>query len=197
MSAPGVTISTMEPMESFDRAAAAASDIVDGIGDDQYGLSSPCAGWTVRSVLNHIVVGNLTVAAITAGKRHPDRAVDRLGRDPRAAFAKSITDTRAVLSEPDLFERTVTTPVGEAPGVLLVHMRVAELVVHGWDLATATGQSTDIDPDLAEHVMANWKARLGDKPRTLVPFEDPQPVPADASAADRLAGYLGRSVVEA
>jgi uncharacterized protein (TIGR03086 family) len=197
VSAPGVTISTMEPMESFDRAAAAASDIVDGIGDDQYGLSSPCAGWTVRSVLNHIVVGNLTVAAITAGKRHPDRAVDRLGRDPRAAFAKSITDTRAVLSEPDLFERTVTTPVGEAPGVLLVHMRVAELVVHGWDLATATGQSTDIDPDLAEHVMANWKARLGDKPRTLVPFEDPQPVPADASAADRLAGYLGRSVVEA
>jgi uncharacterized protein (TIGR03086 family) len=197
VSAPGVTISTMEPMESFDRAAAAASDIVDGIGDDQYGLSSPCAGWTVRSVLNHIVVGNLTVAAITAGKRHPDRSVDRLGRDPRAAFAKSITDTRAVLSEPDLFERTVTTPVGEAPGVLLVHMRVAELVVHGWDLATATGQSTDIDPDLAEHVMANWKARLGDKPRTLVPFEDPQPVPADASAADRLAGYLGRSVVEA
>jgi uncharacterized protein (TIGR03086 family) len=185
----------MEPMETFDRAAAAATAIVNGIGDDQYDLPSPCDEWTVRGVLNHIVVGNTTVRAITAGRRHPDRTADRLGRDPKAAFAASITDTRAVLSEPGLFERTVTTPVGEAPGVLLVHMRVAELVVHGWDLATATGQSTDIDPELADHVMANWKARSGDKPRTLVPFAEPQPVPAHACAADRLAGYLGRSVV--
>jgi uncharacterized protein (TIGR03086 family) len=197
MSVPGATISAMEPMESFDRAAAAALEIVNGIGDDQYDLPSPCDEWTVRRVLNHIVVGNMTVEAITTGTRHPDGSTDRLGRDPKAVFAKSITETRAVLSQPDLFERTVTTPVGEAPGVLLVHMRVAELVVHGWDLATATGQSTDIDPELAEHVMANWRARLGDRPRTLVPFEDPQPVPADASAADQLAAYLGRSVVAA
>jgi uncharacterized protein (TIGR03086 family) len=184
----------MEPMESFDRAADAATTIVDGIGDDQYDLPSPCEEWTVRSVLNHIVVGNLTVAAVTGGRRYPDRSADRLGRDPVAAFAKSIKDTRAVLTEPGLFERTVTTPVGEAPGVLLVHLRAAELVVHGWDLARATGQSTDIDPELAEHVMADWRARSGDRPRTLVPFAQPQPVPADACAADRLAGYLGRSV---
>lgn len=63
-----------------------------------------------------------------------------------------------------------------------------------WDLATATGQPTDLDPELADHLLAAVTTRLGDRPRHLTPFEDPRPVPDDASAADRLAAYLGRSV---
>jgi uncharacterized protein (TIGR03086 family) len=187
----------MEPLDAFDRAAAAATAVVTGIGDDQFGLPTPCTEWSVRGVLNHIVTGNLVADAIVAGRSHPDRNTDRLGRDPKAAFTRSLAATRDVLSRPGLFERTVTTPTGEAPGVILVHLRVAELVVHGWDLAVATGRSTDIDPELADDVLGKWKARLGDRPRTMVPFEDPQPVAAQAHAADRLAAYLGRSVVVA
>jgi uncharacterized protein (TIGR03086 family) len=187
----------MESLDAFDRAAAAATTVVAGIGDDQFGLPTPCAEWSVRGVLNHIVVGNLLADAIVAGRSHPDRNTDRLGRDPKATFAQSLAATRDTLSQPGLLERTVTTPMGEAPGAILVHMRVAELVVHGWDIARATGQSTDLDPELADYVFEAWKARLGDRPRTMVPFEDPQPVPEEASAADRLAAYLGRSVVVA
>jgi uncharacterized protein (TIGR03086 family) len=187
----------MEPMAAFDRAAAAATTVVTGIGTDQFGLPTPCTEWSVRGVLNHIVVGNLVADAIVAGQSHPDRNTDRLGREPKAAFARSLAATRATLSQPGLLERTVTTPTGEAPGADLVHLRVAELVVHGWDLARATGQSTDIDPALADFVFDTWKARMGDRPRTMVPFEDPQPVPGGAFAADRLAAYLGRSVVVA
>ncbi|HVV18455.1 MAG TPA: TIGR03086 family metal-binding protein [Pseudonocardiaceae bacterium] len=187
----------MEPMEAFDRAAAAVTAVVAGITDEQYGLPSPCTEWTVRNVLNHIVTGNLLAEAIVGGQSHPDRSVDRLGRDPKRAFADSLAATREALSQPGLMERTVTTPMGEAPGSTLVDMRVAELVVHGWDLATATSQSTDIDPELADRVLRKWQARLGDRPRTLTPFADAQPVGDDASAADRLAAYLGRSVVVA
>src|ERR1700759_866542 len=105
----------MEPLDAFDRAAAAATDVVAGIGDDQFGLPTPCTEWSVRGVLNHIVVGNLVADAIVAGRSHPDRNTDRLGRDPKAAFARSLAATRDTLSRPGLLERTVTTPMGEAP----------------------------------------------------------------------------------
>lgn len=185
----------MEPLDAFDRAAAAATAIVAGITDDQLALPSPCTEWTVRELVNHLVTGNLMSVAIVEGRAHPDRNVDRLGSDPKAVFAESLAASRAALHQPGLLERTVTTPMGEAPGAVLVQMRVAELLVHGWDLARATGRSTDIDAELAGSVLAAWQARLADRPRTLTPFADPQPVPDDATAADRLAAYLGRSVV--
>jgi uncharacterized protein (TIGR03086 family) len=184
----------MEPMEAYDRAAAVATAVVDGIADDQFGLPSPCPEWTVRGVLNHIVIGNMIADAIVAGRAHPDRSVDRLGRDPRATLARSLAGTRAVLGQDGLLERTVSTPMGEAPGTTLVHTRAAELLVHGWDLARATGRSTDLDPELAEYVMIDWRTRLGDRPRSMLPFAEPQPVLDGTCAADRLAAYLGRSV---
>ncbi|HEY3750709.1 MAG TPA: TIGR03086 family metal-binding protein [Pseudonocardiaceae bacterium] len=187
----------MGPLDAFDRAGFVVTAVVDGIAEDQFGLPSPCAEWTVRGVLNHIVIGNMIADAIVAGRAHPDRSVDRLGRDPRATLVGSIAGTRAVLGRKGLLERTVSTPRGEAPGATLVHTQVAELLVHGWDLARATGQATDLDPELAEYVMTDWQTRLGDRPRSMLPFADPQPVPDDACAADRLAAYLGRSVAVA
>jgi len=185
------------PLDRFDRAAALATRVVDAITADQYDLPSPCAEWTVRGVLNHMVTGNLMAEAIVAGVAHPDRSVDRLGDDPRGVFAASLASTRAALATPGLMERMVATPRGEAPGVALVHMRVAELVVHGWDLAKATGQSTDLDPELAADALAAWRERFGDRPRTTLPFGEPQPVPDDATAADKLAAFLGRTVIGA
>lgn len=183
------------PLDTYDRAVAAATEIVDGIAADQYDLPSPCSEWTVRGVLNHLVIGNLMAEAIVAGGPHPDRNTDRLGEDPRAAFAASVAGTRAALAEPGVLERIVPTPIGAAPAAFLVQMRVAELLVHGWDMAKATGQSTDLDAELAGEVLAAWRARIGDGPRTALPFAQPRPVPADATAADRLAGFLGRTVV--
>jgi uncharacterized protein (TIGR03086 family) len=182
------------PLDRFDRAAAVASAVVDNIKDDQYDLPSPCTEWTVRNVLNHMVTGNLTAEAIVAGVAHPDRSTDRLGDDPRAAFAASLASTRAALDTPGLLDRIVSTPRGEAPGSFLILLRVNELLVHGWDLAKATGQSTDLDPELAVEAMGVWRERFGDRPRAMLPYDEPQPVPDDATAADRLAAYLGRNL---
>ncbi|HEX3650204.1 MAG TPA: TIGR03086 family metal-binding protein [Pseudonocardiaceae bacterium] len=187
----------MEPMESFDRAGAIATTVVNAVTDDQFTLPTPCAEWDVRAVLNHLVLGNLIVDAIAEGRTHPNRNADHLGTDPKATFAASVAANRETLRTPGLLERTVSTPMGERPGTFLVDMRVVELLVHSWDLAWATGQDTDLDPELVQVVHTTWTTRLGDRPRTLLPFEEPRPVPDEATAADRLAAYLGRSVVVA
>jgi uncharacterized protein (TIGR03086 family) len=187
----------MEPIEAFDRAGMAATTVVNGIVDGQWDLPTPCAEWTVRGVLNHLVTVGMIAEAIVAGRAHPDQRADHLGRDPKATFAATLAANAATLRTPGLMERVVSTPMGERPGSVMVDTLVAELVVHTWDLARATGQDTDLDPELAQEVRTSWETRLGDRPRTLLPYEEPQPVPDDATPADRLAAYLGRSVVVA
>jgi uncharacterized protein (TIGR03086 family) len=133
----------MDALESFAVAAAAVRRVVDGVRDEQWGLPSPCAEWDVRGVLNHLVMGNLMAHAGVRGRQPPkDRSADYLGADPRAAFADSIVACRAAFAEPGVLEKVVRTPLGEQRGAFYVHMRINELLAHGWDIASATGQQS-------------------------------------------------------
>ncbi|MDX6293840.1 MAG: hypothetical protein QOH50_2915 [Kribbellaceae bacterium] len=76
----------------------------------------------------------------------------------------------------------------------LTERRITDLVAHLWDLAVATSHPTDYDPELVDFVETHYRARLGSKPREGAPIAKIQPIPPDATAADRLAGYLGRTV---
>ena len=63
-------------------------------------------------------------------------------------------------------------------------------MVHGWDLATATGQDGTVDEDLAEQVLAFARMTLTADSRA--PHGPELPVEAGASVTDRLVAYLGR-----
>jgi uncharacterized protein (TIGR03086 family) len=74
---------------------------------------------------------------------------------------------------------------------------IIEMLAHGWDLAVATGQPTDLAPAAAERTLAVVPVFYGAVPRTPgSSFGPERPAPADATATDRLAAYLGRSVVD-
>jgi uncharacterized protein (TIGR03086 family) len=181
----------MTVLNDYDRAAAAASAIIGNITPAQFTDPTPCDKWTVRDVINHMTFGNLMAVAMLADDEPPDRAADHLGSDPSAAFSRSVSAARAALSAPGALSKVVRTPLGEQPGAFVVHMRINELIVHSWDLARATGQPTDIEPDLAEAALAQWRARLTTRPPDG-PFAPEQPAPPNATAADRLAAFLGR-----
>ena len=70
------------------------------------------------------------------------------------------------------------------------------MLIHGWDLAAATGQSTDLDPQLAAGLLAGAKQFITDAIRgpEPMPFAAEQKVPSGATNADQLAAFLGRSV---
>ncbi|HEY3468966.1 MAG TPA: TIGR03086 family metal-binding protein [Amycolatopsis sp.] len=185
----------MTPLDDFDRAAAAVLTVVTAVRDDQWKLPTACADWDVRAVVNHLAHGNAKVA-FWAGSGPPVPDGDYLGADPRAAFAASVAAARAVLAAPGLFTRQVATPLGEVPGVFLVHMRVNEYLAHGWDIADATGQSRDLVPDLAARALEQWRARFGSSPRQPGgPFGPEVEPPPGATEADRLAAFLGRKAV--
>ena len=88
----------------------------------------------------------------------------------------------------------VTMPFGEMPVAGLAGFRYVELLVHAWDLAKATGQDTDLASDLCEAALAMSRQRMIGMDRANMPYNDEVPVPGNAPAADRLAGFLGRQV---
>ncbi|WP_372668160.1 TIGR03086 family metal-binding protein [Amycolatopsis kentuckyensis] len=185
----------MTPLDEFDLAASTVTGLVSGIS--AWDAPTACADWDVRAVVNHLAHGNAKVA-FWAGMGPPVPDGDYLGAAPVEAFAASVAAARSVLASPGLSERKVTTPLGEVPGVFLVHMRVNEYVVHGWDIADATGASTDLLPELASRALAQWRARFGDTPRQPGgPFGPEVDAPEGATAADRLAAFLGRKAVSA
>jgi uncharacterized protein (TIGR03086 family) len=187
----------MDITQAVDRAAMIAADIVGSISESQLPLPTPCSDWTVRDVLNHLLLGDLLCVAWLRGERPPGRDADHLGTDPAASVLQGLADTRAQLRAPGALACTVSTRMGEMPAAKLAERRVADLVAHLWDLAVATGRSTGYDPELVGFVEAHYRERLEGRSREGAPIAEVQPVPPDASAADRLAGYLGRNVTAA
>lgn len=196
----------METIDAFRRVTAVAHAVVGALTEDQFTLPTPCTEWTVRDVLNHIRHGDALVTAWLTGTPAPDSGdADYLGADPKSAVFQGMTETAAALDAPDVLGSTVQTRMGAKPvsapgGDGLIERRVADLFVHLWDLAAATGQSTDLDPALAEVVQAHFRSRLDGVDRSVLPGARPRPVaeerpaPRNATAADRLAAYLGREV---
>ena len=75
-----------------------------------------------------------------------------------------------------------------------MHLRIVEALVHGWDLARATGQPAEFPDDLPERELTFTRGKLADLPPDGRPFAPPRPVADDAPAIDRLAACLGRRV---
>ena len=182
-------------LADLDRALTATEAVVAGIRADQWSAPTPCTELDVRTLLNHVVSGNLLFAALVRGEPLPDRGADHLDGDPLTAFQQAAEQLRKAFAAPGVLESVYTAPFGTGPGSALLHVRVVEALTHGWDLARATGQQAAFPDDVAERALAAARAQLTARPAgTGAPFAAEVPVAEDAPAMDRLAGFLGRSV---
>ncbi|GAB2950843.1 hypothetical protein GCM10027280_44140 [Micromonospora polyrhachis] len=181
------------PRRLHRRAGALADRLIATVDPDQFTHPTPCPDWDVGGLLNHIVNGNHRFIAIMTGQPVPDRETVLLGADHVAAFRSSLARLTEICADDDVLAAEHATPIGTEPGTHLLQTRVIELLVHGWDLARATGQPTDFDPDLCRSCLDILRGRS--LPRgTDAPFAPVCPVPTNASVADQLAAYAGRDL---
>ena len=186
---------TANPLDQLREAHGVFLEVLGHVRPEQMSLPTPDDEWDVRDLINHVVLGNVWAAENVKTGNAPRPSGDIIGdREAIEAYRTSAEAMMAAFEEPGALGRMVTMRFGEMPAAGLAGFRFVDLVVHAWDLAKATGQETDFAPDLCEAALAMSKQRMTVMDRTNMPFKDEVAVPADAPAADRLAGFLGRQV---
>ncbi|WP_437344907.1 TIGR03086 family metal-binding protein [Streptomyces tubercidicus] len=178
-------------MRAYAEVTRDVAALVAAVRTENLALPTPCAGWTVRQLLDHMVWENLMATSIAEGTPRTDHTADHLGDDHRAAFADSVDAARTAFTGSGMLHRTYGPY--EAPGAMIVQQVVVELLAHGWDLARAIGAPTGLAPETAAETLAAARRIYGAAPRTEgSSFAPERPAPPGASATDRLAAFLGR-----
>jgi uncharacterized protein (TIGR03086 family) len=182
-------------IEPLQQAIAVTRGVLTKVTPDQLSAPTPCASWDVAALINHIVGAQRFFAAGVDGTE-PDRDADVAAGDYVQAFDDGAAALMVAFGADGVMERMLTLPFGEMPGAAFAGLATTDTFQHGWDLAKATGQSTDLAPELAEALLAQSKAAIQDAFRGPegAPFGPEKTVVDDAPAADRLAAFLGRTV---
>ena len=129
--------------------AAELARVVAGIRDDQLGDPTPCAGTPVAGLLAHVV--GLTTAFRMAAEKTPARgqpsaSPDDLPPDWRTRLPAQLDQLVAAWRQPSAWEGTATAGGVTMPAPVAATVALDEVLVHGWDLAVATGQRYTADP---------------------------------------------------
>ena len=185
-----------------------AALVFDGVDiDSQADRPTPCTEWSVRTLMTHVVAWNRLFAAGLLNVRPPDEITaaalattpdsgdpvpDLVQGAPGHAYRTSAHELLAVLSlDPDL-SAVCDLPIGELPAGTVLNMALLDNIVHGWDLAVATGQDATIPEDLVaalEPVAASLPIEQT-RGSLFAPARTP---PEGATRQQRVLAYLGRS----
>ena len=183
----------MDPLAQLDHVGPVLGAVVAGIGPDDLDRPTPCEQFTVRGVLEHMVGGATAFAAAFRSRPAPAEADVAQGDGVLAAFGPVLGDLLAAMNEPGALDRTVEAPFGEVPGDTFARFIALDGLLHGWDLATATGQPYDPPTALVAEVTAFAEGAL-DPLRDGATFKAAVDAPAGATPIERLAAYSGRQL---
>jgi uncharacterized protein (TIGR03086 family) len=188
-----MAVGTESPISQLDRALAAVGELISNIRPEQWSASTPCAEWTVRHIVNHLIGMNRVFAAILAAEPPPPRVDDTADDELGRAYRESATALVAAFAQPGVLDRSYQGPLGVATGRDRLQIRLYDLLAHGWDLAHATAQPAQLPEDLAEQSLSFARGQVSDDDRQGR-FGPAQIVAEHASAIEQLVAFLGRPV---
>jgi uncharacterized protein (TIGR03086 family) len=167
-------------------------DALAPLDDDVWSAPTPCPEWDVRALVNHIVNEDLWTVPLMEGATI-DEVGDRfdgdlLGDDP-IAMARAACDTAIVAASSGVVAgQVVHLSFGDTPADEYARQLAADHVIHGWDLAAATGGERTIDPELVE-ALSTWFADREDLYRSAGEIAD-RPDTTDSEPDDPQARLL-------
>jgi uncharacterized protein (TIGR03086 family) len=162
---------------------------------EEWQQATPCTQWNVRDVANHIIGENLWAAELLNGRTIAEVGNrydgDLAGDDPAAAYRASMRSATAACTAPGAMDATCQLSFGEYSGSEYAGQLLLDTLVHGWDIATGTGQDARLDPELVDSCLP-IAAQLTSQFRSAGVFGEDLPVSPDADAQTRLLALMGR-----
>ncbi|MGW0839840.1 TIGR03086 family metal-binding protein [Streptomyces sp. NPDC002787] len=171
--------------------------LAQAVRDDQLSGPTPCPEYAVRHLLGHLL--GLAVAFRDAGRKDlgettdtdPQAAVPDIGPGWREALPQVLVELGAAWRDPAAWTGETRAGGVSLPGAVAGAVAADELIVHGWDLARATGQAYESDPAVLAATHSFLAASVDDPGRGEI-FGPVVSVPDDAPLLDRVIGLSGR-----
>jgi uncharacterized protein (TIGR03086 family) len=188
------------PMVELGPAATRMADLIEGVPDDLLGAPTPCLDYTLGDLVDHVrrftlaftAAARKDTAGMTSGRAPGDAS--SLGDDWRTRIPRDLAALAEAWRDPAAWTGMTMAGGIDLPGELAGLIALDELVVHGWDVARASGQDFDQDRESLEAVHAFVKQFSGpgqEKAREGM-FGPEVAVSEDAPLLDRLIGLTGR-----
>lgn len=174
--------------DRYRRLAYRFTAVVEAVPEGGWSAPSPCEGWTAQQVLEHVAESQHGFLA------RFDLAPDIGGEDPTTQWAAVRDAMLSALDDPATADTQYDGMFGRTTFAETVDgFMSADLVVHAWDIARATGQEEHepMPPEEVERLDAQLRG-MGDAIRSPGAFGPEVTVPEDAPHQHRFLGYIGR-----
>jgi len=184
----------MGTAELISQAAAATGKVAAGLTTDQRSNATPCADYEVHDLAAHMA-GFYMGSAIAAAKGERPEGGDPgqlLGDELSGALVDLSSKMAAAWNVPGALDGNTQFGPGEMPAAMAANITVLETLVHGWDLAKATGQSLDVPSDLADASLATAQMICNDDSRASGFFGAAVDAPAGSGSFDQALALTGR-----
>jgi len=181
--------SMTEISERYKRLSDAFAKKIENVSDDQWSAQTPCEEWNARDLVGHVVnTQGMFLGFIGEELGDIPSATD----DPAGAWRAASARVQATLEDPEKAPKEFEGGLGKSTFEAAVDRFLnTDLVVHGWDLARATGQDDTMAGEDIERIK-QYMEPLADKMRGPNAFAEEVDVADDASAQDKLLAFLGR-----
>lgn len=190
----------MEPIEQLSVILPAISDLVDRVEADQLHHDTPCTNFDLSGVLDHMIGLGGTFSYLFRGEEPPSAeagdvvAGDHNGDVPAATFRRVMLDLLDSVRSDGAMERILPTPLGPMPGETFARLVAFDGLVHGWDIARASGQPWELPDEVVAAVDLFARNALTDDLRDGDTFKVATTPPVDATPIERVAAFSGRTV---
>ena len=185
----------MNPTDQLSYILPTVSALVDRVDADQLHNDTPCADFDLHDVLDHMMVLGGSFAYAFRGEEVPEISAPAThGYVPNDRFRATMDDLLAAVKSPGAMERTVQTPLGPMPGETFARLVAFDGLVHGYDIATASGVPYALPDCVVEAVDGFARQALTDDLRDGDMFKEATTAPAGATGIEEIAAFSGRSV---
>jgi uncharacterized protein (TIGR03086 family) len=182
----------LTPQESHRRVAAGFTQRVQGTPSGSWDDPAPVDGWRARDVVGHLVTWFPGFLEGGSGIVLPRGDVES---DPVGAWQAQADAVQALLDDPASADKVLANPhVGEVPlPEAIDRFYTADVFMHTWDLARATGQDETLDEAMSRELYEGM-VPIEDLLRSSGQYGAAVPVPDDADWQTRMLGFIGRKV---
>lgn len=185
----------MTPIDQLSQILPAVTAVVDRIEPEQLDDATPCSNFTVRGVIDHMLVVGGSFAYVFRGEEPPEiEAPAQDGRVPVAELRKTMDELLDAVRSPGAMERTLATPMGALPGETFARFVAFDGLIHGWDLSRATGQDYRPSEAVVAAVDEFARAAITEDMRDGDTFKAATTAPEGATRLERLVAFSGRTL---